>query len=235
MSPLQQQPMLQNIHVLLASLPDLLSMSLVRTDASLVPAHVRRRWVTRRSRSKRLKSCSICMVHDVHADGTTDKSLTHSYRTSYHPHMPVIDINRSPQEYYHLSELLFWTIISVASRRLSSHPTLLPKLARSVTDLMWKTLRSVSYSITTVQALALLCTWPFPTSSSTADPTFMLVGTMLQIGTQIGLHRALSAQDFSKVPIKLEALEYAEWVRTWEACNIVAQRSVGQGFYHCMC
>ncbi|KAI8649535.1 Zn(2)-C6 fungal-type domain-containing protein [Fusarium keratoplasticum] len=158
------------------------------------------------------------------------EELFNIYRTSYHPHMPVIDINRSPQEYYHLSELLFWTIISVASRRLSSHPTLLPKLARSVTDLMWKTLRSVSYSITTVQALALLCTWPFPTSSSTADPTFMLVGTMLQIGTQIGLHRALSAQDFSKVPIKLEALEYAEWVRTWEACNIVAQSvSVGCG------
>ncbi|EXA32082.1 hypothetical protein FOVG_16658 [Fusarium oxysporum f. sp. pisi HDV247] len=156
--------------------------------------------------------------------------LFNIYRTSYHSHMPVIDINRSPQEYYHLSELLFWTIISVASRRLSSHPTLLPKLARSVTDLMWKTLRSVSYSITTVQALVLLCTWPFPTSSSTADPTFMLVGTMLQIGTQIGLHRALSAQDFSKVPIKLEALEYAEWVRTWEACNIVAQSvSVGCG------
>ncbi|KAJ3544455.1 hypothetical protein NM208_g3047 [Fusarium decemcellulare] len=144
--------------------------------------------------------------------------------------MPVIDISRPAHEYYHLSELLFWAIISVASRRMSSHPTLLPRLARSVTDLMWKMLRSVSYSVTTVQALVLLCTWPFPTSSSTADPTFMLVGTMLQIGTQMGLHRALDAQDFTKVPTRLGASEYAEWVRTWEACNIVAQSvSVGCG------
>jgi hypothetical protein len=155
-----------------------------------------------------------------------DKFIYHRYRTSYHPHLPVIDINRSPHEYYHLSDLLFWTIISVASRRMASYPTLLPKLARSATDLVWKTLRSGSYSITTVQALVLLCTWPFPTSSSTAGPTFMLVGTMLQIGTQIGLHHALSAQDFAKVPIKLGPLEFAEWAQTWEACNIVAQRSV---------
>ncbi|KAJ0138759.1 hypothetical protein HZ326_18278 [Fusarium oxysporum f. sp. albedinis] len=157
-----------------------------------------------------------------------DKFIYHRYRTSYHPHLPVIDINRSPHEYYHLSDLLFWTIISVASRRMASYPTLLPKLARSATDLVWKTLRSGSYSITTVQALVLLCTWPFPTSSSTAGP--MLVGTMLQIGTQIGLHHALSAQDFAKVPIKLGPLEFAEWTQTWEACNIVAQSvSVGCG------
>lgn len=79
-------------------------------------------------------------------------------------------------------------------------------------------------SVTAVQGLAILCTWPFPTSSSTTDPTFMLAGLMLQIAAQMGLHRALDAQDFAKVPIRLDAVEYAEWVRSWEACNIVAQR-----------
>lgn len=52
----------------------------------------------------------------------------------------------------------------------------------------------------------------------------MLAGLMLQIGTQMGLHRALDVADFVKVPMKLSEHEYAEWVRTWEACNIVAQR-----------
>lgn len=54
----------------------------------------------------------------------------------------------------------------------------------------------------------------------------MLVGTMLQMSTQMGLHCAFYAQDFAKVPLKLDISEHSEWVRTWEACNIVANRYV---------
>lgn len=54
----------------------------------------------------------------------------------------------------------------------------------------------------------------------------MLVGIMLQMSTQMGLHCAFDAQDFAKVPLKLDASEYSEWVQTWEACNIVAIRLV---------
>lgn len=160
--------------------------------------------------------------------GTHSTQLTtfpvRRYLRHYHPFIPLIDTSISPQACYECSEILFWSIISVASRRMGSRPTLLPKLARSVTDLLWKTLRSIPYSLAAVQSMVLLCTWPFPTSSSTADPTFMLAGTMLQIATQMGLHRALDAQDFAKVPKRLGISEYTEWMRTWEACNVVAQR-----------
>lgn len=145
--------------------------------------------------------------------------------TYYHPFLPLIDPAKSAHEYYQVSQLLFWSIISVASRRMKSQPTLLPKLARNVTNLLWNTVRTLPHSLVVVQAIALLCTWPFPTSSSTTDPTFMLAGMLLQIGTQMGLHRALNAQDFSKVRTGLSVAEYAQWVRTWEACNIIAQRS----------
>jgi hypothetical protein len=40
----------------------------------------------------------------------------------------------------------------------------------------------------------------------------------------MGLHRAYDVQDFVKVPMHLTANEHAEWIRTWESCNIVAQR-----------
>ena len=76
----------------------------------------------------------------------------------------------------------------------------------------------------------LLCTWPFPTSSSTADPTYMLAGMMVHAGTQMGLHRARSAEDFNKVPLRLEAAELDEWARTWQACSLVGQSvSLGCG------
>lgn len=147
-----------------------------------------------------------------------------SYMLHYHPYLPFLDPNTSLHEYYESSPLLFWSVIAIAARRLQSHPTLLAKLARSVTDLLWKTLRSIPYSLRVVQSLVILCTWPFPTSSSTADPTYMLAGIMVQMGTQMGLHRALNAEDFVKVPLHLNVYEYSEWVKTWEACNIVAQR-----------
>ncbi|WJG35417.1 uncharacterized protein FOBCDRAFT_250905 [Fusarium oxysporum Fo47] len=147
-----------------------------------------------------------------------------------HPYLPLIAEKKSPHEYYERSDLLFWVIMAVAARRHKSQPTLLPRLARNVTDLLWKTLRSMSHSISTIRALCLLCTWPFPTSSSTSDPTFMLVGIMLQMSTQMGLHCAFDAQDFAKVPLKLDTSEYSEWVQTWEACNIVAiSVSIGCG------
>ncbi|CEI67881.1 unnamed protein product [Fusarium venenatum] len=116
--------------------------------------------------------------------------LFNMYIKYNHPYLPLIDEKKSPHEYYERSDLLFWVIMAVAARRQKSQPTLLPRLARNVTDLLWKTLRSMSYSISTIRALCLLCTWPFPTSSSTSDPTFMLVGTMLQMSTQMGLHCA---------------------------------------------
>ncbi|KAF6808501.1 zn 2cys6 transcriptional activator [Colletotrichum musicola] len=48
--------------------------------------------------------------------------------------------------------------------------------------------------------------------SSTADLTFMLAGVMMQIGTQMGLHRARDPQDFAKVPTTLDASQYTEWI-----------------------
>ncbi|KAH6964749.1 hypothetical protein EDB82DRAFT_510940 [Fusarium venenatum] len=156
--------------------------------------------------------------------------LFNMYIKYNHPYLPLIDEKKSPHEYYERSDLLFWVIMAVAARRQKSQPTLLPRLARNVTDLLWKTLRSMSYSISTIRALCLLCTWPFPTSSSTSDPTFMLVGTMLQMSTQMGLHCAFGAQDFAKVPLKLDVSEHSEWAQTWEACNIVAiSVSIGCG------
>ncbi|KAJ6030173.1 hypothetical protein N7460_010439 [Penicillium canescens] len=150
------------------------------------------------------------------------------YMKHYHPFLPFLDPSTSPHDYYQSSQLLFWAIISAASRQLESQPTLLPKLARSVTDLLWQTLRSIPHSHCVVQSLIILCAWPFPTSSSAADPTYVLAGMMVLLGSQMGLHQPLNAQDFAKVSLNLGQDEYSTWVKTWKACNIVAH-SVGVG------
>ncbi|GAB1206626.1 hypothetical protein APSETT445_005316 [Aspergillus pseudonomiae] len=101
---------------------------------------------------------------------------------------------------------------------------LLNSLAGPVSRLVWSTLADIPQSYHVVKALCLLCTWPFPTSSTSTDPTFMLCGMMMQVAMQLGLHRPSYAQDFSKFRVELIEEELKDKVRTWAICNIVAQR-----------
>lgn len=146
--------------------------------------------------------------------------------TYYHPFLPFLNQKQTPDEYYNTSPLLFWTIISVGARRYQSDPGLLNSLAGPVTRLVWSTLADIPQSYHVVKALCLLCSWPFPTSSTSTDPTFMLCGMMLQVAMQLGLHRPSHSQDFSKFRVELIEEELRDKVRTWAICNIVAQRYV---------
>ncbi|EDN08000.1 hypothetical protein HCAG_04510 [Histoplasma mississippiense (nom. inval.)] len=166
--------------------------------------------------AKRLEGVSLA------PERVTD--LFSQFFTFYHPFLPFLDRDRSPEEYYSASPLLFWSIISVGSRRYQADPTLLNALSGPVSRLVWSVLADVPQSYHVVKALALLCTWPFPTSSTSTDPTFMLCGMMMHIAMQIGLHRPSHAQDFSKFRIEFREGELKDRVKTWGICNIVAQR-----------
>jgi hypothetical protein len=52
----------------------------------------------------------------------------------------------------------------------------------------------------------------------------MISGLMMQIAMQIGLHRPSHGQDFSKFKVNLRKEELRDRVKTWSACNVVAQR-----------
>ena len=141
-----------------------------------------------------------------------------------HPFLPFLNPDRSPEEYYARSPLLFWTIVLVGSRHYSSEPHLFASLARQIQTLTSSTLAEVPQNYHHVKALVLLCAWPLPSSSTSTDPTFMLAGMMMQVALQIGLHRPDHAQDFSKFRIELRQAELQDRVVTWSVCNMVAQR-----------
>lgn len=166
--------------------------------------------------------------------GKYPSTLTSSrFFVYYHPFLCFLDPGQFPEEVYAQSPLLFWTIIAVGSRRPSPNhlsPTgtssLLTSLASPVLRLAWSTLADVprGYNIHFVKALALLCTWPFPTSSTSTDPTFTLCGMMMNVAMQIGLHRPSHAQDFSKLEMVRDVGKLKERVMCWAICNCVAQR-----------
>ncbi|KAJ5888358.1 hypothetical protein N7495_008399 [Penicillium taxi] len=156
--------------------------------------------------------------------------LFNLFFTYYHPFLPFLNRQQTPDEHFNASPLLFWTIISVGARRYQSDPALLNSLSGPVTRLVWSTLADIPQSYHVVKALCLLCSWPFPISSTSTDPTFMLCGMMVQVAMQLGLHRPSHSQDFSKFRVELIEEELRDKVRTWAICNIVAQRvSTGYG------
>lgn len=137
--------------------------------------------------------------------------------------MPLLDRSRSPDYYYEKSPLLFWTVISIASRRFETDLSLRKALAPAVSQLVWSTLGDIPQTYYVVKALCLLCTWPFPVSTTSADATFMLCGVMMQVAMQIGLHRPSHAQDFARFRVELRDEDLRDRVKTWATCNIVAQ------------
>ena len=147
-----------------------------------------------------------------------------SFFALYHPFLPLLDSEKSPDDYYDASTLLFWVIAAVAARHYSQDPLLLNAMSGPVTRLLWATIADVPQSYVVVKALCILCSWPLPFSSTSSDPTFMLSGLMMQISLQLGLHRPSHTQDFTKFRIELREEELKDRVRTWAACNTVAQR-----------
>ncbi|KAK5713326.1 hypothetical protein LTR17_017636 [Elasticomyces elasticus] len=152
------------------------------------------------------------------------------YFSSFHPFLPVLNPEWSYQSYYSLHPLLHWTIIAVAARRYDSKPGLLVELQQPLEEMIWTTLSQVPQIYHVCKALALLCTWPLPNSSTSQEPTMMLTGCMFQLAMQYGLHRPSHAQDFSRFRVDLREEDITDRLNTWAAVNIVAQMvSTGNG------
>lgn len=173
---------------------------------------------------RKLPSFSICRLQSSQNAEAGLGSNRNRFFTYYHPFLPFLNRTQTPDDYYTTSPLLFWTVISVGARRYQSDTGLLTSLAGPVTRLVWSTLADIPQSYHVVKALCLLCSWPFPTSSTSTDPTFMLCGMMIQVAMQLGLHRPSHSQDFSKFRVELIEEELRDKVQTWAICNIVAQR-----------
>ncbi|KAK4039324.1 hypothetical protein C8A01DRAFT_47174 [Parachaetomium inaequale] len=158
-----------------------------------------------------------------------ESQLFSQFFNYYHPFLPFLNPAQTPDQYYQQNPLLYWAIIAVASRRFGSDPNILTKLSGPLTRLLWSTVGDVPQSYFVVKALCLLCTWPLPTSTTSADPTHILCGVMMKTATGIGLHRPNHTNDFSRVAVELNKEGLHDRIKTWAVCNIVAQ-TIGTGY-----
>lgn len=166
---------------------------------------------------------AIRRLEDVCLTSDRIQSLFEEYFAHYHHHLPLLHPGFSPEYYFNLSPLLYWTVILVSSRRIKDDGQLFQNLCRPVSKLVWATVSAVPQNYHVVKALCLLCTWPLPTSRTSTDATFIFAGLASQIAIQVGLHRPSHAQDFSRYRMQLRQEDIEDRARTWAICVIVTQ------------
>jgi hypothetical protein len=155
-------------------------------------------------------------------------TLFQIYFQQFQPFLPILDPLKSPDEYYDSSPVLFWVLISVASRRYTEDPSLISSLARAVPKLVWERIAEHPIPFHALQALLVLCMWPFPTTHMWGDASVSLSNISLVAAFHMGLHRPEHMQEFtknprSKTPLIPVSTEPAERRKTWAAANIVSE------------
>lgn len=171
-------------------------------------------------------------LEGVQLTADNETYLFNEFFAVYHPFLPFLDPQQSPDDVYNKQHpLLFWSIIAVAARRYSPQnaPQLLTNLSEPLSRLLWTTIGEVPSNYYIVKAMCLLCAWPLPTSTTSSDPTHILCGVMMKTATGIGLHRPNHIQDFSREQVALNREQLADRVTTWAVCNIVSQ-NVATGY-----
>jgi hypothetical protein len=123
---------------------------------------------------------------------------------------------------YDLDRLLLWTVLAIASRSMDDQPALFPALVDPVRKRAADIYNPQSRSLRTMQALLLLCAWPFPFQQTINDPSPMYGSLALNIGYQLGLHRPLHKADFDESATGFTASTVVE-CKTWFGCFIVNQ------------
>ena len=134
----------------------------------------------------------------------------------YHQYLPFKMNSYSAEAICSGCPLLFCVICSVTSSwKLQS------QLSPTIKNMVENTLHSSSSSTETVQALLILCMWPFRVFFLADDPSHLYSGLAVQIGLQLGLHRATQTHSYRHTLERHSAELLEVKTTTWLACSIV--------------
>lgn len=147
-----------------------------------------------------------------------------SFLQNYLVYQPVVESDLQPRECYNKSRLLFWTIVSIGSRRYIKDPTLVISLAPKMTELVERTILSTEGVLFTMQALLLLCAWPIPFDTLSHDTSPTIAGAVLGIAMSNGLHVLGVGQDFSRKKLVDDHVSRLLRAKIWCICITTCQR-----------
>ncbi|KAF7973110.1 hypothetical protein HWV62_16224 [Athelia sp. TMB] len=166
--------------------------------------------------------------------------LFNEFFAYFHPYCPLLIRPRSPINTHRAEPLLFWTILTIASRR----PAVSAEAKHVLYGADGEGLRSVTYRqlaeevkasvaalgiipprhVDAVQALLLLCEWPLPSIRTRDDRSWHYSSLAIQIALQLGLHRPHFSHEFSarvEEQPAADSIEGQERTLAWVYCHII--------------
>lgn len=135
----------------------------------------------------------------------------------------MLERTRSLDAYYESSDLLFWTIISIAARTSPPEKDFLARLSPFLTTAVGGTLLGGPIRLPKIQALLLLSLWPAYNVTWWSDRSYVLSSYAVTAATYLGLHSPFFEYEYSDNDSETMDQERAERTRTWIGCLIVAQ------------
>jgi hypothetical protein len=143
----------------------------------------------------------------------------------YHPHFPILPDFDVFAQAYDRCPLLFWAIIAISSKYSSRFSDLYLPLSVSVPRLAANLDVAASQALETVQALLILCWWPFPFQATINDPAWTYCGIATHRALQFGIHRAQHHSDYFYDKY-IDDRTVIVYQKTWLACYITNQMYV---------
>lgn len=126
-------------------------------------------------------STNICQYHDNY-------SRQNSFRQCYYRHEIILDIAPSLIELRRQSPILFWAIIITSSRYHPQYSSFHQPLYHAYEPLLGSCLVKSVISLSTIHAILILVTWPFPVQAQPQDPTWNFCGLITNAARHLGLH-----------------------------------------------
>ena len=147
--------------------------------------------------------------------------LLSSFYTKFHPLFAILaDLDHFLSD-YDSNTLLLWTILAIASKESIKYSELYISLVDPVRKLAGDLYGPQSRDFGTVQALLLLCVWPFPFQQTVNDPSPMYCGLATQLAYQMGLHRPDCQMYWEYDKSKLSPIVELQRKKAWFGCFII--------------
>lgn len=121
--------------------------------------------------------------------------------------------------------------MTVASRRYLKEPNLLHGLAPRTTKLASTSVAGPPASIHVIESLIVLLTWWYPNQASMQEIPFALAGSMLHLAMQLGLHRPMRSQDYSRIKLSLTHQDLIRRTELWTRTVLLYQKQVFSSFF----
>lgn len=139
-----------------------------------------------------------------------------------HPKFPLLLDPKTVIDSYDKEPLLFWSILTIASKDSEKHAAMNTRLQILSRQLAADIILLGNRSIHLVQALLLLCVWSSPHGSMNKEPLSMYCALAISMARSLGLHRPQHPfAFFAAMSSELETLEVRR--STWLSCFIIDQ------------